>query len=332
MAEHKVSRAPRIFSNNRKTSVLAVDNAVMFLNTLKNQLESEPAKNTFNMIKRELMKDKIALISCIFMILLVVVIFIVSLIYDSTEVLQTNFTLGSWNQPPSRYHWLGTDHIGRDGLLLLIFAARNALMIVALTTLISGFIGIIYGLISGYIGGFVDNVMMRIVECITVLPNLLIILVVILIDGYTIARFILVTSLLTWTSIAKTVRTKLVQEKELDYIEASRTLGTSHIKIIFHHLLPNLSTVMIASITINAVSIVGIEAGFSFLFQNFLGDPAQLINPSLGALVSTTWQIIVLRFRWWIWVPALMLIMLIMFSINNIGEMLSRAADSRQRS
>jgi len=292
--------------------------------------------STLNVIKREMVKDKMALISFIFMISLIVVIFLVSLIFNSTEVMQTNydFTLEGWegwNQPPSLRYWLGTDDRGRDVLLVTILAARTALTIVALTTLISSIIGIIYGLISGYIGGVVDNVMMRIVEVISIFPNFVIILVAILIGGYSVARFIIVTSLVTWTSIAKVVRTRLAQEKELDYIQASRTLGTSHFNIILHQLLPNLSTVIIASITINAVSIVGIEAGFSFLYQSFSGRLDQLINPTLGTLVSTTMQMIVLRFRRWIWVPALVLIALIMVSINNIGEMLSRASDSRQR-
>jgi len=299
---------------------------------LKGRLAS---KNTRNTIIREIKKDKVALVSCVFMISLVVVVFVCSLIFDAEEVFQINydFTLEGWegwNQPPSRRSLLGTDERGRDVLMLLIFGARNALMIVTLTTLISSVIGIVYGLISGYIGGFVDNVMMRIVELIAIFPNLIIIIIVIEFRGYTAFNFIIVTSLLTWTAIAKVVRTKLVQEKELDYIQASRTIGTSHFKIILHQLLPNLSSVIIASIALNAVSITGIEAGISFVLASFLGDTSLFVTPSLGILVSSAMQMITLRFRQWIWLPPLVLIGLIMFSINNIGEMLSRAADSRQ--
>lgn len=293
------------------------------------------SKNALNIIKREIKQDKIALVSLVFMILLVVIIILFSFIFNPSDVFQIDhdFTLDGWegwNQPPSRHHLLGTDERGRDVLLLLIFAARNALMIVTLTTLISSIIGIIYGLISGYIGGFIDNVMMRIAECIAIFPNLVIILIVILIRGYSVTSFIIVTALLSWTSIAKVVRTRLVQEKELDYIQASRTLGTSHFKIIIHQLLPNLSSVVIAGIALNAVSITGIEAGLSFLLTSFLDDTIQFVNPSLGTLVSAAMHMIVLRFRQWIWMPPLVLIGLIMFSINNIGEMLSRASDSRQ--
>ena len=297
----------------------------------RDQIEVSSEDTTFNVIKREMIKDKLAFISFVFIIFLVVMIFIVSLIADSTEAFQNNFNFDEWNLPPSFRHVLGTDGLGRNRIILLIFAARNTLMVVASIVVISSVLGIIYGLISGYIGGFVDSVMMRIIECLVVFPNFVVIIVVIIISGgFTIPLFIITTSLLTWMPIATVVRTRVRQEKELEYIQASRTLGTSHFKIIFHQLLPNLSTVIIASITLNAVSITGIETGFTFLFSRF-GFLAHIFSPSLGTLIASTGTMIVLRFYPLEWLPAVVLIVLIMFSINNIGEMLSRAADPRQR-
>ena len=286
---------------------------------------------TFNVIKREIMRDKIALGSFIFIVAVIMIIIIAAFIVDiDRESLQRSYGFlypERLNRAPSRHHLLGTDTRGRDGVMLLVAAARNSLIVTALATLISSAFGIIYGLVSGYAGGRVDRYMMGVIDGISVVPNLIILITLLgLLGGFSMFTYTVMLSLLAWTGVAKMIRTRLIQEKEFEYIEASKTLGTSNIKIIFYHLLPNLSTIIIASMTLNAVAIIGMETGLSFL--NF-GFPTDM--PSLGTLVATAGDMRILRFRWWIWMPATVLIVLIMFSINCIGNTLSRAADARQR-
>jgi len=282
-------------------------------------------QTALNIIKREMLLDKVALSSFVFIVGIIIFVFITSFIIAQTEALR--FDLGMINQSPSRNHFLGTDNFGRDGLMMLIVAARNTLTITILVTLISSTFGVIYGLIAGYVGGRIDNLMMRIIEGISILPNVVILIAFVAIIGrFSIFTFTVLMSLLTWTAPAKMVRTKLIQEKELEYVQASITLGTPHFKIIIHELLPNLSTIIIASIVLNAVGIIGIEAGISFIGFGF---PTEM--PSLGTLVAGARRANILTNRWWSWAPATALMVLMLFSINNIGNMLNRATDARQR-
>ena len=286
---------------------------------------------TLNIIKREMLRDKIALSSFVFIVAFIIILIITSLVIDQTVALQRDFSLGgTFNQAPSINNILGTDDGGRDCFTVLMVAATNSLIITALATIISSVFGVIYGLISGYVGGRVDRFMMRIIEGITILPNIVILITLIAFTGgigvISMFTYTVMISLVAWLGIARMVRTRIVQEKELEYVQASKTLGTSHIKIIFHQLLPNLSTVIIASMTLSAVGIIGMETGISFLGFGF---PIEM--PSLGTLLALARSPVVLRYRWWNWIPATILIVSIMFSINNVGNMLSRAADARQR-
>jgi len=289
----------------------------------KTHQKVETHQTALNIIKREMLLDKVALSSFVFIIAIIIFVFITSFIIGQTDALR--FDLEMMNSAPSRYHLLGTDDLGRDGFMMLIVAARNTLTITALVTLISSTFGVIYGLISGYVGGRIDNLMMRVIEGISILPNVVIMIAFVAIIGrFSMFTFTVLMSLLTWTMPAKMVRSKLIQEKELEYVQASKTLGTSHIKIIFLELLPNLSTIIIASIVLNAVGIIGIETGISFIGFGFPVD-----MPSLGTLVAEARAAHVLANRWWVWAPATLLIILILFSINNIGNMLNRASDAR---
>ena len=283
------------------------------------------AYTTFNIIKRELLRDKLALVSFIFIATLIIFVIIASLGIDPIDLLLGNFDM--MNQPPSIYHFLGTDDRGRDGLMLLIIATRNSLITAMLATFISSTIGVIYGLISGYVGGRIDNLMMRITEGISMLPSIILLIAFVAVVGeLTIFTFTVLISLLSWTGVAKVVRATLMKEKELEYIQASKTVGTPHLKIILQQILPNLSTVIVAGMTLNIVGIMGVETGLSFIGFGF-----PIYTPSLGTLIATARFIHVLTNRWWIWIPATLLIVFITFSINNIGNMLNRATDARQR-
>ena len=114
--------------------------------------------------------------------------------------------------------------------------------------------------------------------------------------------------------------------KRTDYVQASKTLGSSNFKIMFSQVLPNLSSIIIVSMTLNLAANIGLESGLSFLGFGFPES-----TPSLGTLVSYARNPQTLEFRWWIWLPASLLILVLMLSINNVGQALKRATDARQR-
>jgi len=298
------------------------------------KMGSHQKNTTFSIIKREMLRDKLALGSFIFIVALSIFVIISAFIIDQMGGLQNNFTRGMIYRPPSIPHLFGTDGRGRSVFWQVIIATRNSFSLIIPATLVSSTFGIAYGLISGYTGGRIDNIMMRFIDCILILPNLILIIALIpMMGGTSMFTFVMLVSLFTWMQTAKMVRVRIIQEKELEYIHASKTLGTSAFKIIVYQLLPHLNTVIIASITLNIVSIIGIEAALSFLQATALSESFTLlpVTPTLGSLVGTARDMGILRFREWMWMPAGLLIAVLVFSINNIGNMLNRAFDPRQR-
>ncbi|EIM06889.1 oligopeptide ABC transporter permease [Planococcus antarcticus DSM 14505] len=279
----------------------------------------------FSILLRELIRDKIAFVSLLFLFLIIVGVFGTSLIMDQSEIIKVD--LFALYEPPSATYWLGTDYGGRDIFGQLIIGTRNSLAIGFLVTLLTGIIGILVGLISGYYGGTVDNVFMRLVDFFMVLPILMIVIAfVTAVPGYSIVSFSLIMTAFLWMGIARLIRSKALQEKELDYVKASKTLGTSDFKIMFFQVLPNLSSIIIVTMTLNLAGNIGIESGLSFLGFGFPES-----TPSLGTLISYARNPQTLELRWWIWLPASILIFVLMLSINNVGQALKRATDARQR-
>lgn len=273
----------------------------------------------------EVFADKIALFSLIIMIAITSYVFGLTMFLKQSEIVAVD--LFSINQAPNDEFRLGTDYGGRDIFGQLIIGTRNSLLIGVLVTAISVSFGTAYGVISGYFGGQIDNLMMRIVDFMMVLPFLMIIVVYVTISpDYSIVSFSLIMSAFLWTGTARLIRSLAIQEKEQDYINASKTLGSSHIKIIFTQLLPNLIGIIIVNSTLSLAANIGIESGLSFIGFGFPED-----TPSLGTLLSYATQTQTLRLRPWIWAPAAILILILMLCVRNVGEAMRRAGDARQR-
>lgn len=287
--------------------------------------ETEKSPSGFSIIWRELIKDKMAVISMIVLGLILVTVYGMSLILNENEIVKVD--LLSIYAPPSAEHWLGTDYGGRDIFGQLIIGAKNSFTIGLAITLITGAIGLAVGLIAGYFGGIIDNIIMRIIDFILVLPFLMLIIVLVtIVPKYNVFSFILIMSAFLWVGKARLIRSKTLAERELDYVSASKTLGTPDWKIILFQVLPNLSSIIIVNLTINLAGNIGIESSLTYLG---FGLPES--TPSLGTLVSYATNPDVLQHKWWIWLPASLLILVMMLCINFIGQALKRAADARQR-
>src|SRR5699024_3572122 len=273
----------------------------------------------------EVFADKIALFSLIIMIAITSYVFGLTMFLKQSEIVTVD--LFSINQAPNDEFRLGTDYGGRDIFGQLIIGTRNSLLIGVLVTAISVSFGTAYGVISGYFGGQIDNLMMRIVDFMMVLPFIMIIVVYVTISpDYSIVSFSLIMSAFLWTGTARLIRSLAIQEKEQDYINASKTLGSSNIKIIFTQLLPNLIRIIIVNSTLSLAANIGIESGLSFIGFGFPED-----TTSLGTLLSYATQTQTLRLRPWIWAPAAILILILMLCVRNVGEAMRRAGDARQR-
>ncbi len=294
-------------------------------NTPRSMQEIEKSPSGWKIVIREIIKDKLAFVSLIFLILVILFVYGVALFLDQAEIVTVD--LFAIHEPPSSEYWLGTDYGGRDIFGQLIIGTRNSLSVGILVTLLSGIIGITVGVISGYFGGTVDNIFMRIVDFFMILPFLMIVIVfVAIVPKYGILSFSLIMTAFLWMGIARLIRSKALQEQELDYVHASKTLGSSNFQIVFSQVLPNLSSLIIVTMTLNLAANIGLESGLSFLGFGFPES-----TPSLGTLVSYARNPQTLEHRWWIWLPASLLILVLMLSINNVGQALKRATDARQR-
>ncbi|APO43108.1 peptide ABC transporter permease [Paenibacillus amylolyticus] len=285
----------------------------------------DKSPSSLSILWRELVRDKVALISLIFLGLVLLIVYGTALILDQDEIVKVD--LFALYEPPSAQYWLGTDYGGRDVFGQLIIGTRNSLSIAILVTVMTGFLGIVIGILSGYFGGLIDNVFMRIVDFFMILPFMMIVIAfVTAVPKYNIVSFSLIMTAFLWMGIARLIRSKALQERELEYVKASKTLGSSHLKIIFSQVLPNLSSIIIVTMTLNLAANIGLESGLSFLGFGFPES-----TPSLGTLVSYARNPQTLESRWWIWLPASVLILVLMLSINNVGQALKRATDARQR-
>lgn len=281
--------------------------------------------SSFDIIKREIQKDKFALISLIVLTALFIIIFVGSFLIDQNELMRISL-LDKYAAPGEGF-WLGADAGGRSILGQLIIGARNSIIIGFLVTVITCSIGIVVGLVAGYYGGKIDNMIMRVIDFIMILPTLMLIIVfVTMVPKYNIVSFIFIMSAFYWVGTARLIRSKSLTESRRDYVMASQTMGTSDFKILFREIMPNISSIIIVDLTLSFAGNIGIETGLSFLG---FGLPPS--TPSLGTLVGYAVDPEILSSKIWIWLPASLLILVMMLCINYIGQALKRASDARQR-
>ena len=289
------------------------------------KIENSPPSG-IQVLLREFKKDKIAMFSLVVIALLIIVVMIAAVVIDQAQVMKINL-LERYTEPGVNGFILGTDEAGRDMFGQLIIGAKNSIYIAVAITIITGIAGIALGLIMGYYGGFIDSVIMRIIDFFMTLPMLMLIIVFVsIIPKYGVFELILILSLFGWISTARLVRSKVLSEGRRDYVSASKTMGTSDFAIMFKGILPNISSILIIEMTLNFAGNVGIETGLSFLG---FGLPPS--TPSLGTLVSYAINPQVLSEKWWVWLPASILILILMLGINYVGQALRRAADAKQR-
>ncbi|MEH6949275.1 ABC transporter permease [Bacillus sp. JJ634] len=277
------------------------------------------------LIWQQMKKDRLAMGSFIFLVSILLFVYSAAFVMDAEEIARIN--LRALHQPPSLEHWLGTDYGGRDVFGQLIIGTRNSFTISFCITLLTALIGLTTGLVAGYFGGVTDHVVMRIIDFIISLPTTMFIIVLVtIIPEFTIWSFILVMTLFYWTGKARLIRSKVLAERELDYVQASQTLGTPHWKIMFFQIFPNVSSIIIVNFILNLAGNIGLESALTYLG---FGLPES--TPSLGTLISYARNPDVLEHKWWVWLPASVMILMMMLSINFVGQAIKRATDARQR-
>nr|WP_245338048.1 oligopeptide ABC transporter permease [Staphylococcus sp. GDX8P114P-2] len=203
--------------------------------------------------------------------------------------------------------WFGTDQLGRDLWSRTWQGAQVSLFISVVAALLDIFIGVVYGAISGFFGGRVDNVMQRIIEIVASIPTLIVVILFVLIFEPSIWTIILAMAITGWIGMSRVVRGEFLKLKTQEFVMASRTLGSSKLKLIFKHILPNTLGAIVVTSMFTVPNAIFFEAFLSFIG---IGVPAP--RTSLGSLVNDGRAMLLIHPHE-LFIPALVLSLLILF-------------------
>lgn len=234
------------------------------------------------------------------------------------------------------YHLFGTDELGRDVFIRLIYGTRISMSVGVLVAIVSALVGLLIGALAGFYGGAIDTVLMRVTDALISLPLLPVMIVVAAIDmqklpalkalvstqNESIFKMVLILCLFSWMTVARLVRGSILSLREREFILASKTLGATDFTIIFRHMFPNVIAPMLVSITLGVGESILFEAALSFL-----GLGIQPPTPSWGNMLFNA-QELIYQAPFLAILPGVM-ILLTVISFNYLGDGLQDAVDPK---
>lgn len=238
--------------------------------------------------------------------------------------LRSRFRPPVWEEEGGWDHPLGTDHLGRDVMSRVIYGARVSLAAGVLTVLLAGLIGAAIGLLSGFYGGRTDAVLMRAADSTLAFPIILFALILAVTMGPSFANVITAIAIVLWARYARVIRGEALSLKERDFVSQARITGCSALRIIVFHLFPNTLNTLIVLLTLQIGYVILVEASLSFLGA---GIPPP--TPAWGSMVAEGRDYITRA--WWVSFFPGVAIMLIVLSLNLLGDWLRDTLDPKLR-
>lgn len=230
--------------------------------------------------------------------------------------------VGTFSGAPCKEFILGTDQIGRDVFSRLLYATRISLLVGILATAISTVIGVVLGLIAGYFGGVADMILMRFTDMVMSFPYILLVLVVAAIFKPGLWSIILILGFVDWPGVARLVRGNVLSLRETNFVKGNVVAGMPLRHILFSEILPNtVAPILVYATSVMAISMLD-EAALSFL-----GMGVQPPMASLGNMLNGAQSITVLTSQPWLWLPPGIMIVVLVISINFVGDALRDAFD-----
>ena len=230
--------------------------------------------------------------------------------------------VGTFSGAPCKEFILGTDQIGRDGFSRLLYATRISLLVGILATVISTVIGVVLGLIAGYFGGVADMILMRFTDMVMSFPYILLVLVAAAIFKPGLWSIILILGFVDWPGVARLVRGNVLSLRETNFVKGNVVAGMPLRHILFSEILPNtVAPILVYATSVMAISMLD-EAALSFL-----GMGVQPPMASLGNMLNGAQSITVLTSQPWLWLPPGIMIVVLVVSINFVGDALRDAFD-----
>lgn len=230
--------------------------------------------------------------------------------------------VGAFSGAPCKEFILGTDQIGRDVFSRLLYATRISLLVGILATVISTVIGVVLGLIAGYFGGVADMILMRFTDMVMSFPYILLVLVAAAIFKPGLWSIILILGFVDWPGVARLVRGNVLSLRETNFVKGNVVAGMPLRHILFSEILPNtVAPILVYATSVMAISMLD-EAALSFL-----GMGVQPPMASLGNMLNGAQSITVLTSQPWLWLPPGIMIVVLVVSINFVGDALRDAFD-----
>lgn len=230
--------------------------------------------------------------------------------------------VGTFSGAPCKEFILGTDQIGRDVFSRLLYATRISLLVGILATVISTVIGVVLGLIAGYFGGVADMLLMRFTDMVMSFPYILLVLVAAAIFKPGLWSIILILGFVDWPGVARLVRGNVLSLRETNFVKGNVVAGMPLRHILFSEILPN----TVAPILVYATSVMAISM-LDDAALSFLGMGVQPPMASLGNMLNGAQSITVLTSQPWLWLPPGIMIVVLVVSINFVGDALRDAFD-----
>jgi peptide/nickel transport system permease protein len=294
------------------------------------------ANSPLRLALKRLKRHKLALASLGLLIVLGVIVISADLIAALSGIDPNAVNLLNRTAPSSMEHWLGTDELGRDVLMRLIYGGRVSMFVGLTAAVAAATIGTVIGLTAGYFGGRADALLMRSTDTVLALPALPVLIVLAALDlkklglpdeiayseNVSFFRIVIIVALLGWTTVARLVRGATLSIKERDFVYAAEGAGGSHAAIMFRHILPNLISSIIVAVTLSVGSVILLESTLSFL-----GLGIQPPMASWGAMLTNAQETIWEAPRLAVY-PGL-LILVTVISFNFLGDGLQDALDPR---
>jgi oligopeptide transport system permease protein len=240
--------------------------------------------------------------------------------FSSYSYEDQNLALGA--SAPSGAHWLGTDTLGRDLLVRLLYGGRISLGVGLCATVVALVIGVTYGAIAGFFGGKIDAVMMRGVDILYALPFTIFVILLMVFFGKNIVLLFAAIGAVEWLTMARIVRAQIMTLKKMEFVEAAYALGYGRARIILRHMLPNALGPIIVYTTLTIPAVMLLEA-----FLSFLGLGVQPPMSSWGTLIKDGQD--KMEEFWWLLVFPGSVFASTLFALNFLGDGLRDALDVR---
>jgi peptide/nickel transport system permease protein len=223
---------------------------------------------------------------------------------------------------PSATYWFGTDYFGRDILSRILHGARYSLFIGIVATVFAMLVGSVIGILAGYYGGKFDLIIMQVMDILLAFPSLILGLIIVAMLGPTLTNIIIAIALTTIPSFARIARAPTISVKEREFVEAGRALGYSDARLMFGHILPNITPEILVMFSLWTASAIRIEASLAFI-----GLGLKPPTPTWGGMIREGFENILDSF--WLALMPGVAILIVVFALNLLGDGLRDAIDPK---